>query len=60
MLDCCYTYLVKRPKLARGHRVVLLQTMQHVVQEQIDDVDGSLAGKLVQLGSVELTQTKVR
>eukprot|EP00118_Oscarella_pearsei_P020078 m.216312 g.216312 ORF g.216312 m.216312 type:complete len:1058 (+) comp39860_c0_seq3:99-3272(+) len=58
MLNCCYTYLAKRPKLQRGHRVVLLQTMQNVVQECISEIKDDLAGRLVQLGSMELTQSK--
>ncbi|XP_052229832.1 maestro heat-like repeat-containing protein family member 1 isoform X3 [Dreissena polymorpha] len=56
VLSSCYSYLQKHAKLAQGHRVVILQTMEKIIHEKLEVLDKDLAISLVKQASKELTQ----
>lgn len=54
-LDLCIFF----PQLAQGHRVVILNCMEKIIQEKLEDIDRELATQIVKQASYELTQEKV-
>ncbi|XP_033117617.1 maestro heat-like repeat-containing protein family member 1 isoform X2 [Anneissia japonica] len=58
VLSCCHVYLKKHSKLQREHRVVILQTIEKVIEETLDAIKAGLASELVQLAAEEMTATK--
>lgn len=44
-------------QLARAHRIILLKLMEKICRGHIESVSGSMAAKLVLLGSAELTMS---
>ncbi|KAJ8386836.1 hypothetical protein AAFF_G00166310 [Aldrovandia affinis] len=58
ILSMCQDYLIKHPKLAVGHRVVLLQTIELVVRSNIGEISYPKIKSLISLASDEMTRSK--
>ncbi|KAG7469785.1 hypothetical protein MATL_G00132540 [Megalops atlanticus] len=58
ILSMCQDYLVKHPKLAVGHRVVILQTIELVVKFKIDEISYPKIKSIISLASDEMTRSK--
>ncbi|KAL5022847.1 hypothetical protein ScPMuIL_002002 [Solemya velum] len=58
VLSSCYSYLKKHSKLSTGHRIVILQCMERIIDETLDQLDPALAVDLVKQASHELTHSK--
>ncbi|XP_043923633.1 maestro heat-like repeat-containing protein family member 1 isoform X2 [Protopterus annectens] len=58
VLQMCYTYLLNHSKLAQGHRIIILQTMETVVKDKINNIDQVCAKNVISLASDEMTKSK--
>ncbi|XP_063055853.1 maestro heat-like repeat-containing protein family member 1 isoform X2 [Engraulis encrasicolus] len=58
VLTMCQDYLVKHPKLIVGHRVVILQTIQLVVESKINEITYPRIKSIISLASDEMTRSK--
>lgn len=58
VLSICQDYLVKHPKLVVGHRVVILQTIQLVVESKINEISFPRIKSIISLASDEMTRSK--
>ncbi|CAH1780505.1 unnamed protein product, partial [Owenia fusiformis] len=58
VLTSCHTYLEKHPKLASGHRVVILNCIERIVNSTIAELDHDIAVDLIKQASQEMTQSK--
>ena len=47
-------------QLGQGHRVVILNCMEAIIQEASEGIDQPLAKTIIEQASAELTQSKVR
>uniref|UniRef100_A0A8C5DCZ5 Maestro heat-like repeat family member 1 n=1 Tax=Gouania willdenowi TaxID=441366 RepID=A0A8C5DCZ5_GOUWI len=58
VLFMCQDYLLKHPKLAVGHRVVILQTIELIVSCRIEEIDTPKIKGVISLASEEMTRSK--
>lgn len=58
VLSMCQDYLVKHPKLVVSHRVVILQTIELVVESRIDNISYPKIKSVIHLASDEMTKSK--
>ncbi|CAG6015929.1 unnamed protein product [Menidia menidia] len=58
VLAICQDYLLKHPKLAVSHRVVILQTIEMIVSSRIDDINSPRIKSIISLASDEMTRSK--
>ncbi|XP_023669118.2 maestro heat-like repeat-containing protein family member 1 isoform X1 [Paramormyrops kingsleyae] len=58
ILGMCQDYLVKHLKLATGHRVIILQTLELIVQFKIDEISYKKIKSIISLASDEMTRSK--
>ncbi|XP_019641769.1 PREDICTED: maestro heat-like repeat-containing protein family member 1 isoform X1 [Branchiostoma belcheri] len=58
VLSSLHSYLIRHAKLAQGHRVVLLSTIERIVKDTIDDMPQTLARDLIDLSLDEMTRSK--
>uniref|UniRef100_A0A3B3QI32 Maestro heat like repeat family member 1 n=1 Tax=Paramormyrops kingsleyae TaxID=1676925 RepID=A0A3B3QI32_9TELE len=58
ILGMCQDYLVKHLKLATGHRVIILQTLELIVQFKIDEISYKRIKSIISLASDEMTRSK--
>lgn len=58
VLCMCQDYLLKHSKLAAGHRVVVLQTIELVVKSKLDYVSYPKIKTIISLASDEMTRSK--
>ncbi|XP_047455118.1 maestro heat-like repeat-containing protein family member 1 isoform X1 [Mugil cephalus] len=58
VLAMCQDYLLKHPKLAVSHRVVILQTIELIVRCRIDDISSNRVKSIISLASDEMTRSK--
>jgi len=58
ILSSCNEFLAKNSKLQTGHRVVILDSMEKIINETIDSLHNDLAVQIIERASAELTQSK--
>ncbi|XP_034553780.1 maestro heat-like repeat-containing protein family member 1 isoform X2 [Notolabrus celidotus] len=58
VLAMCQDYLLKHPKLAVSHRVVILQTIELIVGCRIDEISSPRIKSIISLASDEMTRSK--
>lgn len=58
VLKICHGYLTKHNKLARGHRIIILQLLEKISKQHIDSVTPDLAADMIRLASAELTMSQ--
>lgn len=58
VLAMCQDYLLKHPKLVVSHRVVILKTIEVIVDSKIDEVSYPKIKSIISLASDEMTRSK--
>lgn len=58
VLAICQDYLLNHPKLVVSHRVVILQTIELVVDCKIEEINSSRIKSIISLASDEMTRSK--
>ncbi|XP_041649053.1 maestro heat-like repeat-containing protein family member 1 [Cheilinus undulatus] len=58
VLAMCQDYLLKHPKLAVSHRVVILQTIELIVGCRIEEISYPRIKSIISLASEEMTRSK--
>ncbi|XP_074539484.1 maestro heat-like repeat-containing protein family member 1 isoform X1 [Halichoeres trimaculatus] len=58
VLAMCQDYLLKHPKLAVSHRVVILQTIELIVGCRIEEISYTRIKSIISLASEEMTRSK--
>ncbi|XP_046676920.1 maestro heat-like repeat-containing protein family member 1 isoform X2 [Homalodisca vitripennis] len=56
VLQCAVAYRQKNPKLSAGHLVAILTAMEHICEEQVDDLDDNTTKQLVMYCVEEMTK----
>uniref|UniRef100_A0A3B4BDL5 Uncharacterized protein n=1 Tax=Periophthalmus magnuspinnatus TaxID=409849 RepID=A0A3B4BDL5_9GOBI len=58
VLAMCQDYLLKHPKLIVTHRVVILRTIELIVDSKIEDISSNKIKSIISLASDEMTRSK--
>ncbi|XP_033836281.1 maestro heat-like repeat-containing protein family member 1 isoform X2 [Periophthalmus magnuspinnatus] len=58
VLAMCQDYLLKHPKLIVSHRVVILRTIELIVDSKIEDISSNKIKSIISLASDEMTRSK--
>uniref|UniRef100_A0AAV2MBF0 Uncharacterized protein n=1 Tax=Knipowitschia caucasica TaxID=637954 RepID=A0AAV2MBF0_KNICA len=58
VLAMCQDYLIKHPKLIVSHRVVILRTIELIVDSQIEEISFNKIKIIISLASDEMTRSK--
>lgn len=58
VLAMCQDYLLKHPKLVVSHRVVILRTIELIVDSKIEDINSNKIKSIISLASDEMTRSK--
>ncbi|XP_055019623.1 maestro heat-like repeat-containing protein family member 1 isoform X2 [Boleophthalmus pectinirostris] len=58
VLAMCQDYLLKHPKLIVSHRVVILRTIELIVDSKIDYISSNKIKSIISLASDEMTRSK--
>ncbi|KAK7887111.1 hypothetical protein WMY93_026732 [Mugilogobius chulae] len=58
VLAMCQDYLLKHPKLIVSHRVVILRTIELIVDSKIEEISSNKIKSIISLASDEMTRSK--